>query len=511
MPAPPAITLQSPANGAFLATATPRITLSWSDDLSGVNPATASFVLDGQDRTAGASVSATGLSFQPPQPLADGVHSIVVRVSDHSGKEAHAEFSFTTDTVAPVLRLASPGPLVEGDTTPAVVVDFSDATSGIDPATLDVKVDGTSIRGSCTVSSGSATCEPPELAEGQHSITAEIADRAGNRATAASSFEIVLDQQQPPVLRIVSPAAGLITGDATPEIVLEYSHPGGVDLATLSVVLDGQDLTAGCDVQPERATCEPPPLAAGPHTLKAAIENQRGLRTERERFFEISLQLSVVIESPVQGELTQVSTLEVSGTVSPEAGSVSVDDIEGTIQNGVFVIADVPLHEGSNTLTVVARSAGGGIGTATVTVVRDTDAPRVVIAAPPGGAGDDLAADRRHRRIRRSPVEQRRRGPAGGEGQRLRGEDGAADVLLRRPAPAARRERHPRDRDGHGRQRGLGRGGGDARAGCGAAHRDAPGRRPVGPGRTAAGRPFDGPAPRRHRQPAAGAGACCSR
>ncbi|HEX3130766.1 MAG TPA: Ig-like domain-containing protein [Thermoanaerobaculia bacterium] len=382
---PPVITLLSPLAGAFLSTATPQITLSFSDDLSGVDPATASFLLDGQDRTAGATVSATGLSFQPSQPLAEGLHGIRVRVSDHSGKEASAEFSFTIDTVAPVLRITSPGPIVEGDSTPAVVLEFSDATSGIDPATLEVKVDGASIRGSCAVTASSAVCEPPELAEGQHAITAMIADRAGNRSTAESSFEIALDRV-PPVLRIVSPPAGLIVGDATPAIVLSYSDVGsGVDLTTLSIILDGQDLTAGCDVQPDRATCEAPPLATGLHTLKAAIADRRGFRAERERIFEVSMQLSLVIEAPVQGELTQASTVEVSGTVSAEADSVSVNDIEGVPQNGVFVIADVPLHEGGNTLTAIARSEGGGIGTATVTVVRDTSAPRVVIAAPRAG------------------------------------------------------------------------------------------------------------------------------
>ncbi len=382
---PPSISGLVPANGSLLSSATPVVAASFLDAGSGVDPTSVRLVLDGVDRTAGAQVGASGLSWSPPSALPDGVHAAEIALRDNAGNEARAEWSFTTDTVPPVLRIASPGPLVEGDLTPAVIVDFSDATSGVDPATLEVEVDGTSIRSSCTVTASSALCEPPQLAEGQHAVAAEIADRAGHRATAASSFEIVLDRT-PPALRIVSPSAGLVVGDATPEIVLEYSDPGsGVDLSTLSVVLDGQDLTAGCDVQLEKATCEPPPLTTGLHTLKAAIEDQRGFRAERERLFEISLQLSLVIESPVQGELTQASAVEVSGTVSPEADSVSVNDIEAILQDGVFVVADVPLHEGGNTLTAIARSEGSGIGTATVTVVRDTAAPRVVIAAPRAG------------------------------------------------------------------------------------------------------------------------------
>ncbi len=288
------------------------------------------------------------------------------------------------DGVAPLLEIVAPPAQVEGDTTPAVIVNFTDADSGVDPASLEVKVDGASIRANCSVSAASATCEPPELAQGSHTVEASAADRAGNRATVSGSFEIVLDSN-PPTLRLVSPSAGVIVGDATPAIEIEYSDPNGVDTASLHVVLDGTDLTASCTVQAERATCEPPALAPGVHTLEVEVADRRGQRASLSRVFEIVLSLTVVIESPVPGELTRVDSLDVSGRVPPETDSVVVNGISGTIQGDTFVVEDVPLHEGGNILTVVARSQGGGIGTATVTLIRDTKPPQVGILSPREG------------------------------------------------------------------------------------------------------------------------------
>ena len=55
------------------------------------------------------------------------------------------------------------------------------------------------------------------------------------------------------------------------------------------------------------------------------------------------------------------------------------------VTGGVFE-TDVPLREGANSLTVVATNALGVTGSVTVTVVRDTEPPRVVVRSPIAGA-----------------------------------------------------------------------------------------------------------------------------
>lgn len=68
------------------------------------------------------------------------------------------------------------------------------------------------------------------------------------------------------------------------------------------------------------------------------------------------------------------------------ATSVTVGSIPANLSAGTWVAENVPLREGGNSLTVVARSAAGGVGSATARVVRDTEAPRVVIQSPPDGS-----------------------------------------------------------------------------------------------------------------------------
>lgn len=365
---------------------TPAVLVEFSDGVSGVDPATLEVKVDGASIRSSCTLS-TGSAACEPQVLGAGSHTVTAEIADHAGNHATASSSFdlVIDQEQPELQIAAPGPLVEGDATPAVVLDYSDDLLGVDLATLMVSVDGASIRSTCSVSVTSAVCETPVLAEGQHTIAAEIADRAGNRATASSTFELVLDAQ-PPVLRIVSPTAGRLIGETRPRISLEYSDVGsGLDLGRLSVTLDGEDITSQCEAGPQSATCQPSPLGSGLHDLKAAVEDRKGQRTEQERLFEIALQLSLDIESPTQGLVTTAATVDITGTVAPEATSVTVVGIEGTPQNGRFTLSGVPLNEGGNTLAVMARTEGGGIGSATVTVIRDTTAPFVVIASPRNG------------------------------------------------------------------------------------------------------------------------------
>lgn len=100
--------------------------------------------------------------------------------------------------------------------------------------------------------------------------------------------------------------------------------------------------------------------------------------------FELTLDLAITMDEPAQGLLTRATLLTLRGTVSESADTVTVGPVEATISGGAWE-AEIELREGDNTLTAVAQSAGGGIGSATVSVVRDTSPPRVVIHTPTDG------------------------------------------------------------------------------------------------------------------------------
>jgi len=269
------------------------------------------------------------------------------------------------DVAAPTIGFIQPSESLLVDPPSSVIlISYSDAQSGIDPSTLRVLVDGDDLTPICS---------------------AEIADLAGNVTTVSSEFVLLEPDSTPPVLTIDEPAS-VVLGDATPSIRLSYSDDDtGVDPASLTVAIDGVDRSAGCGAGPAAASCAPPPLVPGCHHLIATVQDLAGNAAAAELTFEIVLKLPIEITQPAPGLVTRDETVDVSGTVSHAAEAVTVNGLEVTVEDGVFEVADVAVDEGANTITAIARNGMGGIGSATVLVVRDTIAPRPVIYSPPDG------------------------------------------------------------------------------------------------------------------------------
>ena len=61
------------------------IRAAFADGGTGIDPGTASVLLDGADVTGGASISAKGLTLHPAQALAEGIHHVEATVSDKAG------------------------------------------------------------------------------------------------------------------------------------------------------------------------------------------------------------------------------------------------------------------------------------------------------------------------------------------------------------------------------------------------------------------------------------------
>jgi RHS repeat-associated protein len=127
----------------------------------------------------------------------DEAESGEVEYASKEGNAAHAPRLVLVlgpggvDETPPALRVTAPSqPLIAGDSSPTIALAFQDTASGIDAASLHVLVDATEITPSCTTSANAATCEPPSLPLGPHTITARISDTAGNEAVLAYTFEL---------------------------------------------------------------------------------------------------------------------------------------------------------------------------------------------------------------------------------------------------------------------------------------------------------------------------------
>jgi hypothetical protein len=101
--------------------------------------------------------------------------------------------------------------------------------------------------------------------------------------------------------------------------------------------------------------------------------------------FTITQGLPVItFTTPQNLTFTSITPTTVRGTVSDPTAQVTVNGISAPFTPGAFVAA-VPLVEGTNTLTAVARGSSGLVGTASVQVTLDTTPPRVTISTPVDG------------------------------------------------------------------------------------------------------------------------------
>ncbi len=142
------------------------------------------------------------------------------------------------DDEPPLLAIVSPedGAFLN-DAAPEIVVEYSDAGTGVDTASLALAVDGTARSASCQHGASSATCTlDAPLAEGPVALTATVRDFAGNpSAPAASTFTVDLT---PPEIDLESPADGEVTGAPSVTFTGQLSESGTLTLDGLSVSLD---------------------------------------------------------------------------------------------------------------------------------------------------------------------------------------------------------------------------------------------------------------------------------
>src|SRR6185369_921807 len=112
-------------------------------------------------------------------------------------------------------------------------IEYAD-DQAINPTTLQVFLDGNSLAVTANASAATASAT---LQDGNHTVTATIKDRAGNSATASSSFSV---DTAAPAIHITAPAAGAILNVPAPQIVVTYSDTD-LDVSTFHFFIDGVD------------------------------------------------------------------------------------------------------------------------------------------------------------------------------------------------------------------------------------------------------------------------------
>ncbi|MBI4283375.1 MAG: PD40 domain-containing protein [Chloroflexi bacterium] len=208
---PPTIgNLQPPANSTTRYSR-PPIRADLSDAGSGVNTASVTISVDGNNVTANATVTGSQVSYMPPAALANGQHNVAVYAADNLGNSASANWSFTVNSAPEITNLQPPPGAIISDTTPLISADLSDVDWGIDTNSVTIALDGIGVTGNASVSSSRVWYLPATpLALGGHSVTVYTRDNAGNSASANWSFTIAI----PPLLSNLQ-ATGISATTAT--------------------------------------------------------------------------------------------------------------------------------------------------------------------------------------------------------------------------------------------------------------------------------------------------------
>jgi hypothetical protein len=369
--AAPTITVTAPPAGSLLPTATPIITATFADAGSGIDPASARLTLDGVDRTAEAQASAAGLTFTPSSALAEGAHMAQLSVRDREGNQGQAVVDFTTDAVAPAIIITSPSGTVVGNSRLAIVLDYSDSTSGVDLSTLRITLDGASLA-ACNVGDSSTVCQPPNLALGAHTLTVNLRDRAGNAGAASLQFNLV--DSAPPTIVLTAPGEGAFVNTASVLVTGSVSDEGQV----ASVTVNGAEASLlNGEFHASVA------LVDGFNEIHVVALDMAGNQGQATRIVTLDrTPPQLFVKTPLPGQIVNSHEIHLSGQASDdyELAEVGAQGQAIPVSMNLFDVT-VPVASGDNLISVRALDRAGNETVVNVPVNR-FDLPEVTITSP---------------------------------------------------------------------------------------------------------------------------------
>ncbi len=355
----PTATVSTPANGAYVNSATPTISGTSSMTLGTIR-----VTIDGAYVGSVTTAANGDWSYTPGSALTAGSHTYTVRPVYYGiAGAATGSRTLIVDTVAPTVAIS-------GLTSPTA--------SGASQTATITRSDNVAVTSqTCQLDAGAATActtsyATGALSAGSHTITVIANDAAGNSTTQTAT--IIVDQTAPTVA---------ISGQSTPTAStasqsLTITAADNVALATVTCRVD-----SGANTSCIGGTYATGALTAGSHTITVIATDTVGNATTQTATIVVDQTAPTVtvsgLTSPTNSTASQTATITAADNVALATVTCRVDSgattscIGGTYATGT-------LAAGSHTITVIATDTSGNQTTQTATVVVDTTAPTLAIS-----------------------------------------------------------------------------------------------------------------------------------
>jgi hypothetical protein len=251
----PIVSNLQPANQSIIGESVPAIVASY-DDPSGIDISSVTLKVDSIDVTSSATVLASQIAYVPALPLSEGAHNVYLEVKDQSNPQNKVieTWWFEVDTLAPVITDMQPGnESITSDSLSVVSANYSDA-SGVDDATVVLKLDSVDVTSSASVKPLGITYTPVvSFPDGVHNLFLEVKDNSQPANTMVQTWWFSVDTA-PPTITDLQPANGALTTNNTPVIGANYSDASGIDTANIVLRLNDIDVTGSAIIEDNKVT-----------------------------------------------------------------------------------------------------------------------------------------------------------------------------------------------------------------------------------------------------------------
>jgi len=307
-----------------------------------------------------------------------------------------AQGTATKDTVAPTITELTPGnDSFVNNTTPTISAVVSDDLSGINAESIQMTLDDTPVQPNYDSDTGTVSYTPEsDLTEGQHTVSLNVSDNAGNTAEVSWSFTVDVT---PPTISITTPIAGddvinaqeaengiTITGTVSDEgsgvAEVTVTLSDGTNNVQKATVVDPDTGTWNVSFTSDNLT----QLSDGQITVTATATDRAGNQnSDQKQITKDTAAPTVTVDLPDINR-SNVNNVEITLT-SDEAGNytITIDDedpntdpivLSGTIgAETTTLTADLSsLSDGKITAKAEVTDAAGNKGQAQDTATKDT-------------------------------------------------------------------------------------------------------------------------------------------